>query len=131
MSGRHANQDRIDGVIAEWVADREPNGLAAELQALGVSAFPVMTPLSIARDEHLNARGFLVPYSHPDTGDGQTTLPAWRFFRRPATQLRSAPRFGEHTREVLTSVAGYSEAEVDSFAARSITTDDLIPGLAG
>jgi hypothetical protein len=45
--------------------------------------------------------------------------------------LRSAPRFGEHSDDVLARVGGYSEDELRSFAARQITTSDIIPGAAG
>ena len=131
MADRHENQGELDAVIAEWARPLDATEASDRLQAVGVAASPVMTVLSVTTDEHLNARGAFLPYSHPDVGDGRTTRPAWRFLRRPATQVNAAPRFGEHTREVLRRVAGYTDEQLDTMAARNVITDDLIPGAAG
>ncbi|MBA4181407.1 MAG: hypothetical protein C0506_12520 [Anaerolinea sp.] len=131
MAGRHANREQIDAVIGAWASRRDPADAAAELQAAGVCAASVLTCLGVATDAHLEARGFLRAYEHPDTGPGRTTLSPWRFRRRPVPPAHAAPRFGEHTRDVLQRLAGCSEADLDAFAERQVTTDDLIPGAAG
>ncbi len=131
QAGRLAAQARIDAVIAAWARPLDASTAAARLQAAGVSAAPVLTPLTVTTDDHLAARGAFLAYSHPDVGDGRTTRPAWRFMRRPAMVVNSAPRFGEHTRDVLNRVGGYSDEELDAMEANSVITDDLIPGAAG
>jgi crotonobetainyl-CoA:carnitine CoA-transferase CaiB-like acyl-CoA transferase len=131
MAQRHANQDEIDTIIAEWARPLDATEAADRLQGVGVAASPVMTVLSVTTDEHLNERGAFLAYSHPDVGEGRTTRPAWRFLRRPATKVDPAPRFGEHTREVLRRVAGYTDGQLDKLAAGNVITDDLIPGAAG
>ncbi len=131
MASRHTNQGRLDAIISEWAAPQEASEVAARLQAAGVAAAPVLTPLMIASDEHLNARGFFFPYFHADVGECRATRPAWQWLRRPSRPLRAAPRFGEHTREVLKRVARYSDAELDAFAAKNVITADLIAGAAG
>jgi crotonobetainyl-CoA:carnitine CoA-transferase CaiB-like acyl-CoA transferase len=131
MAGRHAAPDLIDEVLAAWARSREANEAAATLQAAGVAASPVLTPLLVTSDAHLEARNAFLPMEHPDMGPGRTTAPAWRFQRRPITSVRPAPRFGEHSAEVLSRVAGYSEADIQRFAENNITTTDLIAGAAG
>lgn len=131
MASRHANQERLDAIIAEWAATQEHGEAAAALQAAGVAACPVLTPLMIANDAHLAARGFFVPYTHPDTGECRASRPAWQWSRRPSRPLRAAPQFGQYTRPVLKRVLGYSEAQLDEMAATAVITDDLIPGAAG
>jgi crotonobetainyl-CoA:carnitine CoA-transferase CaiB-like acyl-CoA transferase len=130
-AGRKDAQQSIDEVVAAWAAGRDADDAAAALQAAGVAASAVLTPLLVTADEHLLEREAFLPYSHPDAGDGRTTRPAWRFRRRPATTVRASPRFGEHSREVLGRVAGYSPADLDRMAATHVTTDDLIPTAAG
>jgi len=130
-AGRKVAEDDINAIIAEWVRPREANAAAAELQAAGVPASPVMSPLTVTTDAHLEARTAFLPYSHPDTGPGRTTRPTWRMARRPATTVNPAPRFGEHSRGVLQRVAGYTPEEVDAMEAASIITHDLIPTAAG
>ena len=131
LAGRRAADEEIDRVIGEWTAVRDAGEAAAVLQAAGVAASPVLSPVMMTTDEHLLERGFFMPYTHADLGDCITTRPAWRFRNRPPRPIRAAPRFGEHTREVLKRVAGYSDAELDSFAAKNVITDDLIAGAAG
>ena len=113
-AGRLAAVDEIDAAIGEWAAGREPNEAAAELQTAGVAAAPVLSPLMLVHDEHLAERGFYPSYDHPDAGRCLTTRPVWRLARRPFEGVRPAPRFGEHNREVLSDLAGYSDAEMDS-----------------
>ena len=106
--------DEIDAAIGEWAAGREPNEAAAELQAAGASAAPVLSPLMLVHDEHLAGRGFYPSYDHADAGRCLTTRPVWRLARRPFEGVRPAPRFGEHNRELLSRLAGYSDAEIDA-----------------
>ncbi len=47
------------------------------------------------------------------------------------TLRRHSPLFGEHTREVLTGVAGLTDAEVDSLYAAQVTADDPINPYVG
>jgi len=131
MASRHANQDRLDAIITAWTATRGALDAATELQTAGVAASPVLTPFLLTVDEHLLARHAFLPCNHPATGEGRVAASPWRMKRRPQPPVRPAPQFGEHSREVLARVAGYSEADLDRFAATMVTTDDLIPGVAG
>src|SRR5690606_781701 len=120
IAGRKAAEADIDAVIAEWARQQDPDEAAERLQAAGVAAAPVLTPLMIAEDPQLRARGFFLEYDHPDVGVCRTAAPAWRLRRRPVTSVRPAPQFGQHTVEVLTSVAGYSESEVARLAEAGV-----------
>ena len=123
LDGRHAAEDAIDAVIDEWARDREHNEAAAELQAAGVSAAPVLTPLMLTRDEHLAARGFYTTYDHPEAGEQTTTRPVWRLAERPFEGVGPAPCFGEHNAEVLREFAGYNEAQIAALAEAGVITD--------
>jgi crotonobetainyl-CoA:carnitine CoA-transferase CaiB-like acyl-CoA transferase len=123
LEGRLAARTEIDGVLSEWAARREANATAAKLQAAGVSATPVLSPLMVVRDHHLNARQFFTNYDHPIAGRQKTPRPVWRLAQRPFERLGPAPCFGEHNREVLLEVAGYSEAESDALEAAGVITN--------
>ena len=120
VEGRRAAQDAIDAVLGEWARKRDPEQAAAALQAAGVAASPVHTALGLANDAHLDARGAFTTYDHAVTGVQRTTLPAWRFARRPVTHVGPAPAFGQHNVEVLTELAGYSEAEVEAMGTSGL-----------
>jgi crotonobetainyl-CoA:carnitine CoA-transferase CaiB-like acyl-CoA transferase len=123
LDGRLAAQTEIDGVLQEWTVTREATATAARLQAAGVSATSVLSPLMVVRDHHLNARRFFTTYDHPVAGRQTTPRPVWRLTERPFQGLRPAPCFGEHNREVLRELGGYGDAEMDGLAAAGVITD--------
>ncbi len=117
---RKASEDLIDEVIAQWAQDRDPQEAAQALQAVGVPASPVLTPLMLLADAHLETRGFYPTVQHPVAGSHRTTHPVWRMGRRPISQLRPAPSFGEHNLVVLREVAGLSDSEIDALAEAGV-----------
>jgi len=120
VEGRRSAGEDIDAVIREWARGLEPNAAAAELQAAGVAASAVLTALALTRDAHLEARGAFTTYDHAVTGVQRTTLPVWRFARRPVSHVGAAPAFGQHNVEVLTELAGYDQSEVDAMATSGL-----------
>ena len=122
-AGRLAARDAIDGIVAEWASTQEADSAAAKLQAAGVNASPVYSPLMLVRDAHLRGRGYFPKYDHPEAGEFETTRPVWRLADRPFNGVRSAPCFGEHNRQVLRSLAGLPDAEIDAVEADGIIVD--------
>ncbi len=120
MAGRKQHEPEIDAVLSEWASAQEPGGAAAALQAAGVLAAPVFSPLMLVNDEHLAARGYYPEYVHPEAGRNKTTRPVWRLSERPFAGVGPAPCFGQHNREVLTTLAGLSGADVDAMERENV-----------
>ena len=123
-----ARQDRlefIDGIIGEWTKGQDSESLAARLQEAGINAAPVMSPLLLTRDAHLQERNNYITVEHDVKGSHLTTRPTWRFKRRTELPARSGPTFGADSRSILESL-GYSEAEIGSMVQRRITAKTLI-----
>ena len=111
--GRSQNFDAVYSFVADEMARRTTDEWLA---ALGSADIPVQRMNSledILRDPHLEAIGYFTPVEHPSEGsllsmkvpsEWSETAPAYR---------RHAPRFGEHTREVLRE-AGYDDAQIDA-----------------
>ncbi len=111
--GRSQNYDAVYGLVAEEMTKQST---AHWLEAFERADIPVQRMNSledILRDPHLNAIGYFKPVEHPSEGqllsmkvpsDWSETQPGYR---------RHAPRFGEHTREVLKE-AGYDDAQIDA-----------------
>ncbi len=121
--GRRADEDAIDAVLGEWARGLDADEAAARLQAAGVSAMPVLTPLMVTRDAHLAARGAFPSYDHPEAGVQRTMRPVWRLRRRPQPPIRPAPCFGEHNDTILRELGGCDDAEIARLAEAQVITD--------
>jgi crotonobetainyl-CoA:carnitine CoA-transferase CaiB-like acyl-CoA transferase len=119
-AGRKVSEDSIDAVLAEWAQNRNPQDAARALQAAGVPASPVFTPLMLMSDDHLAVKEFFPTIHHPIAGAHRTTHPVWRMARRPIPALQPAPSFGEHNRPVLLERAELSESEIDALAEAGV-----------
>jgi benzylsuccinate CoA-transferase BbsF subunit len=119
-AGRAAAEDELERAIAELTRERERDELAAALQAAGVPASAVQTSEDVLNDEHLQARGFWRQLEHPVMGT--ITMPSAPFEGRAGRTgpERAAPLLGEHTREVVTSLLGLGDDEVDALIEEEV-----------
>jgi crotonobetainyl-CoA:carnitine CoA-transferase CaiB-like acyl-CoA transferase len=117
---RFQNQQPITDATAALCLTLPREHLVREAQRRGILVVPVQGAADIAGDSHLRARNFFqtVPYKQLGA-DLEVTRPP---FVSSAYQsvARRAPALGEHTREVLTSLAAYTEAEVDGFVRAGV-----------
>jgi len=127
MEGRRTHQDEIDAVIAAWTSPREAEETAAALQAAGVSAAKVESPMSIVADAHLAARDCWPTYNHPQAGEQRTLRSVWRMARRPQGPIKAAPCFGEDSEAILARY-GFSTDEIEAMKASGVTTLELRTG---
>ena len=116
-AGRKRHEDVLEARITEWTRVRSPEEATRVLQATGVAAFPTMTNQDLAEDPHLASRDFFVELPHPEVGIRKHAGIPWKLSATPCRVEAPAPRLGEHTREVLETVLGYSPREVDELGA--------------
>lgn len=109
---RKANEDALDQLVQEWVDGREPMAVTEELQAVGVAAFPSMSPQDLLADPHLEARGFFARLSHHEVGVRTHTGTPWVSANGPNGVARPAPLLGQHTDDVLRRVLGLDDDRI-------------------
>ena len=68
MAGLWANHDEFDRIISEWTADKDNYELFHKLQAVGITAGPMMHEAHAFSDPHLKERGFFVEINAPEVG---------------------------------------------------------------
>lgn len=120
--GRHIAHDELDAAIAAWTATRTMDDVLMTFERIGIPHSPVFDVAAIRDDEHLEARGFLIEVDHPMAGRTRLTKPVWGLGSEHRS-VRRAPLFGEHNKQVLQSVLGLSEDEVEGLIARGVVSD--------
>jgi crotonobetainyl-CoA:carnitine CoA-transferase CaiB-like acyl-CoA transferase len=91
------------------------------LRAAGVPSGPVNDMAGAVTDPQTLARDLIAETEHPVLGTVRQIRSPLRVDGR-LTELRAAPRRGEHTREVLLA-SGYADADVDRLAAAGVFGD--------
>jgi benzylsuccinate CoA-transferase BbsF subunit len=130
LEQRRDRHDEIDELLQEWAAALEPQTAMEVLQRSGVPAGRVLDTGRIHDDPHLVRRGFWVQLPHPRMHPYNQAGITWRLVDCNPALRRHSPLFGEHTREVLTTVAGLSDTEVDELYAAAITSQEPVdPGV--
>ncbi len=117
---RKRNEDELDRIITRWTQTRDRWEITGLLQRVGVAAFPTLTNQDLADDPHLIERGFLIEVDHPEVGRRKHPGICWRMSATPNRSMTRAPLLGEHTSEVLQSVFGYTNDEVEGLTAAGV-----------
>ncbi len=115
IADRRAEEPRIEAALSDWTRGRDHWTAAAVLQASGVPASPVETLKDLlTRDAAMRS-----DYREVDLEVGVTAMVQeepilWNGARLP---LRRAPKWGEHTMQVLQGELGFSDARIAALAA--------------
>ncbi len=128
-AARAGNEDVLDACITEWTRVRDRWDATHELQAVGVAAFPSLSPMDLwgRGDAQLDALGMREMPEHPVVG--RRVIPGVPWLLTPgANGLRwAAPVIGQHTVEVLTDVLGITHEQVaDLLQVGAVTQSTLI-----
>jgi crotonobetainyl-CoA:carnitine CoA-transferase CaiB-like acyl-CoA transferase len=105
---RRAQEDRLEQVIAAWTAGRGADEAMATLQAAGVAAGVVRTPLSLVDDPHLAARGFWHRVDRAFIGPHWQSSAAFREGQDAYPIRRVAPTLGQDNEAILCGRLGLS-----------------------
>ena len=122
--GRLANQDRLDGLIAEWTGQLSAEEAMERLQREGVPASLVSQGQDLHSSEHLAARGFYRPSPYYTAERG---TPAWEWekgesiaWSTPARLSGTPMEFGEYSNigedneYVFRELLGMAESDVQA-----------------
>ncbi|HZQ36685.1 MAG TPA: CoA transferase [Dehalococcoidia bacterium] len=124
--GRYERQDELDAIIANWTRQRSDDEAMTLLQAAGVPAAAVRTPLAQTRDPHLAERGFYREIEHPVAGRYRVAGPLWNVSSPRPEIVRPAPVFGQHRVEVLGDLAGYDAEALAELEREQVIGDEPV-----
>jgi crotonobetainyl-CoA:carnitine CoA-transferase CaiB-like acyl-CoA transferase len=98
--------------LAPIFQSRSTDEWLQRLEKADVPAGPVLSIPAMHRDPQTMARAMVVDIEHPIAGRTKAIGSPLKFSAGSDVTPRSAPRLGEHTREVLTEL-GYAAGDID------------------
>lgn len=124
IRSRWEHVDELDERIGEWVGARSSKEVESILEAAGVPVSRVYTLPDIFEDEHYRQRDMLVRVPHARLG--ALTLPGIvpKLSETPGSIRWAGREAGSDTREVLSSVLGLDDAELDRLTEAGVIFED-------
>jgi crotonobetainyl-CoA:carnitine CoA-transferase CaiB-like acyl-CoA transferase len=116
-AARAHNRAEINAMVAQWVSELDSDEAEAHLVACDVPAGKIYDVADMAADEHVQARGDICTVQGPIIGPVRQQAPFPRLLGETPQPPAGAPRLGEHTDEVLSSVVGLSGTELEALRA--------------
>lgn len=113
FEARKQNEDALDELVGSWTRGRDAWELMHGLQHAGVMAAVVEDLEDMCvRDPWLSSRHLVSVAADEGLSFRTHAQPLWIDGRQPS--MRRAPRFGEHTEQVLKEVLGFDDAEIEA-----------------
>jgi formyl-CoA transferase len=109
--GRAAQMERIDAAIAAWTSKRTQDQVLAEMEKAEVPAGRIYSAADIVVDPHYAARGMIEEIVANDGEPLKVPGIVPKLSATPGAIRSAAPRLGEHTDEVLSTI-GYTKDEI-------------------
>jgi formyl-CoA transferase len=119
-ASRGANQQELDGIIAQWTSSYALEDLLALLQNQGVPASRVFRAPDMLDDPQFMARDAIISVDHEVFGPIRMQNAFPKLSATPGRVRWPGPKLGEHTDAVLAERAGCSAEQLGTLRARGI-----------
>ncbi len=116
---RIARRGAVDGLLADWMAERSAEEAVQAFREQGLPATPVRGYAEAARDPHVREREMLQRVPVPGSRPLPLAGPVAKFSRTPTRVRAGAPPLGAHQDEVLEEL-GIPESERDALRRAGI-----------
>lgn len=116
----------LDDIIGKWTQTRHAATLMTQLQALKIPAGVVQNGSDLLSDPQLIARNSFLVQDRPGLGEKHYPAQPYRFRNAQVPPNERAPMLGEHSIDVLTTVAGLSAEEVGELFIHDVIGMDPI-----
>jgi crotonobetainyl-CoA:carnitine CoA-transferase CaiB-like acyl-CoA transferase len=113
LAGRLTHQDELDMQIETWSLTLGKYELTERCQAAGVRALPVQSAEDrVEHDPQLRHRQMYQAIEHPALGLYKVQNAPFKLSETPAVNTLPSPLIGQHTREIVEGLLGYSHEEL-------------------
>ena len=115
-SDRVRDREFLVPLVKAIIKQRTRDEWLKRLDEAGVPSGAIRTVGEVCESEVLEARGMVAEMQHPSAGLVKGIKSAMHLSETPLDAYAAPPRLGEHTREILTGILGYSASEFDQLA---------------
>jgi formyl-CoA transferase len=105
--------DKCFAIIEQWTMTLDKLEVMRRLNEFDVPCGPILDMGEIAAEQALRETGTVVEVDHPRRGKFLTVGNPIKLSDSP-TEVKRSPLLGEHTEEILKSIVGWTEAEIQS-----------------
>lgn len=116
---RYENSEEVTQILTEWTSQRTKWEAMETLANAGVLSGATIGATEVLENKHLITREMIVQVDDPVRGDYKMIGIPVKMSDDPNIVTR-APRYSEHTDEVLTTILGCSEKEVAAMRAEGV-----------
>lgn len=117
---RQRRRAEVDSVVSEWTVRHDPLEVMRRLQAAGVPAGVVQSGADLARDEHLETRGFIETVQHPVLGAVPVAGLPLQFDDGGHEAVVSPPPLGADNEYVITELLGYEHDDLERWVQEEV-----------
>jgi formyl-CoA transferase len=110
-AARARNAEALTGVIEGWTMERGKHEVMKALAGRGIPCGAVLDTAEVLADPHLRERRTIFDLDHPTRGRFSVIGCPVRLSDSPVAASR-APLLGEHTEDVLRTLAGYTPEQI-------------------
>jgi crotonobetainyl-CoA:carnitine CoA-transferase CaiB-like acyl-CoA transferase len=120
LADRAAHGDTINGIVADWTSTLDAHAVEERCVAHDVPVATAYTSADIFSDPHFEARHDLVTVDDPVIGPIRQQAPFPRNVGEIPAAPSGAPRLGEHTDDVLSTLLELSQSDIDALRAKGV-----------
>lgn len=117
---RVAHREVLVQLLQNTFALREANTWLALLESAGIPAAPINTIDQVFADPQVQARGMQIELAHPTAGLLPLTGSPLNIPTTPVSMRLPPPLLGEHTREVLNRLLGYTPDALNMLSSEGV-----------
>lgn len=110
------NAERLDKLLADWIATRNVAECLETMKAIGVVASPIYSMADIVEDETYKERDSIAEIEVDGLGKVRMQNVFPKLAKHPGAIWRAAPKLGEDNRKVYGEFIGKSSGDLDRLA---------------
>ena len=118
-AGRVANAQIRKEITGEEISKWKSSEILKRLQEEGVPSAPLLDRMELLDNDQILANESILRVNIDGFGEVRQARPAARFSKTPSELSRPAPKLGEHSFEILSSL-GFDDAIVENFIKKKV-----------